>query len=777
MSQLAPAPAISSSLPAELTEFVGRRQDRAEVRQLVTEGRLVTLTGLGGVGKTRLALRVARELQRSVRDGVWFVPLAELSDPLLIPEATGAVLGIHDRSSQFGMIRLTEYLRERDLILVLDNCEHLIEHCAVIADTLLRTCPRLRILATSREPLRISGEVIRPVGPLAVPEASAEDASLHDHEAVRFFVERVRHVAPGLDFDGENRAAVLEICRHLEGIPLALELAATRLRAMSPVELLERLRAHWELLDLGNRDAPERHRTMNACIEWSYAQCSPAERRMWTLLSIFASGVEMDAIEHVTRGDDPSATPESIVLVAQALVDKSILTAEFVDGHTQFRMHEVLRQFGAARLAAASSTAPIRQRVLDFYLSLLGRIDEDWMSPRQIGWMRRVRREDPNLRVALEYACTELGAATAGLELAARMRKYAMAYGAFTEVRYWLRRLTTLATDDSLVRLRGLRAECVLAAMQGDRESSAALASEARELADRLPPEATWLADQATGWHLMFLGDHQGCVESHGRALATLLEHGGALRDIAETHMLIGMARGFSGDLTGAAESHETSLEICESSGESWYRSYSLWHLGLVVWASGDLVMALDLERKSLALKRRLGERLGLALCLEAYAWMHAAGAPARAATLLGAADHLWHFMATSVEVLPGLTSLRQRCELELQESLGPDAYEAAYAAGITMDEDAAIGCALNEEKIMQASAAVPVTASGLARLTRREQQIAELVATGLTNQDIASKLTLSRRTVEGHVEKALTKLGFTSRTQLAVWVSDQSRS
>ncbi|MFI5626422.1 ATP-binding protein [Nocardioides sp. NPDC051685] len=775
MSQLARAPAISSSLPVELTEFVGRRQDRADVRQLVTEGRLVTLTGLGGVGKTRLALRVARELQRSVPDGVWFVPLAELSDPLLIPETIGAVLGIHDRSSEVGTIQLAEYLRERDLILVLDNCEHLIEHCAMLADTLLRTCPRLRILATSREPLRISGEVIRPVGPLAVPGTPTEDMSLHDHEAVRFFVERVRHVVPGFDFDGENRTAVLEICRHLEGIPLALELAAPRLRSMSPAELLERLRDHWELLDLGDRNVPERHRTMSACIEWSYAQCSRAERRMWTLLSIFASGFEMDAIHYVTRGDDPSATPESIALLAQALVDKSILTTEFVDGRTQFRMHEVLRQFGAAHLATAGSTAPVRQRVLDFYVALLRRIDEDWMSPRQIGWMRRMRREDANIRIALEYACSEIGAATVGLELAARMRKYAMAYGAFTEVRYWLRRLIALATDDSLVRLRGLRAACVLAALQGDRESSATLASEARELADRLPPEAAWLADQATGWHLMFLGDHEACVESHDRALATLLEHGGALRDIAETHTLIGMSCGFAGDLTRAARSHELSLEICESSGESWCRSFSLWHLGLVVWAGGDQVTALELEGKSLALKRRMGERLGLALCLEACAWMHASDAPVRAATLLGAADRLWRYMATSLEALPGLTSLRQRCELALRESLGPDPYEASYAAGLAMDEDAAISCALSEEPTLQASA-VPVTASGLARLTRRERQVAELVATGLTNQDIASKLTLSRRTVEGHVERALTKLGFTSRTQLAVWVSDQSR-
>ncbi len=775
MSQLAAAPAAPASLPTALTEFVGRRQDRADVRRLLTEARLVTLTGLGGVGKTRLALRVAAELQRAMRDGVCFVPLAELSNPELIPEATAAALGIHDRSSEFGMIRLTEYLQDRELLLVLDNCEHLIEDCAILADTLLRTCPRLRILATSREPLRIEGEVIRPVAPLSVPESAAADVSLHDYESVRFFVERARQVVPGFDVDGENRTAVLEICRHLEGIPLALELAATRLRAMSPVELLERLRDHWELLDLGNRNAPARHRTMSACIEWSYAQCSPTERGLWERLSIFAGAAELDAIQHVAGGDDPLTTPESTAHLVQALVDKSILTAEEVNGRTQFRMHEVLRQYGAAHLTATGSMAATRRALLSFYIDLLGRIDADWMSPRQIGWMRRLRREDANLRIALEISCTEPGVAPLGLELAARMRKYAMAYGAFTEVRYWLRRLTALVPDPDLTRLRGLRAGCVLAALQGDRESSAQLSAEARELADRLPPPATWLADQAAGWHLMFLGEHEACVENLDRALATLA-HGGLPRDIAETHMLMGMAHGFAGDLAGAATSHALSLDICEATGESWCRSFSLWHLGLVVWAAGDPARAVDLEGRSLRLKRRMDERLGLALCLEACAWMYTEGDPTRAATLLGAADRLWHYMGTSLEVLPALTSLRVDSEAAVRRSLGADQFDASYAAGTSMDEEAAIACALKEESA-RPDAVAPAIDTGPARLTRREREVAELVATGLTNQEIASKLTLSRRTVEGHVERALTKLGFTSRTQLAIWVSDQSKA
>ena len=773
MSQLAGAPVARTNLPAELTDFVGRRQDRADVRRLLAESRLVTLTGMGGVGKTRLALQVARELQRTMPDGVWLVQLAELFDPAMIPQAVATVLGIHDRSSEFGQDRLTDYLRGRDLLLVLDNCEHLIDACAAQADALLRACPRLRILATSREPLRIAGEAIRPIGPFAVPHSASALATLQDYEAVRFFVDRARQVVPGFNLDGENRSAVVEVCRHLEGIPLALELAATRLRAMSPAELLERLRDHWELLDQGNRYSTERHRTMSACIGWSYDQCSPSERQLWDHLSVFAGAIETDAIQHVAA-QGASATLASTADLVQALVDKSVLTAERLDGRTHFRMHEVLRQYGRANLTRTGSETSTRAAMLAFYTDLLARIDIEWMGPRQIGWMLRLRREEGNLRVALEFSCTEPGEAHLGLTLAARLRKYAMVYGAFTAMRHWLRRLSGLVPEPGMVRLRGVRAECILAALQGDRDASAALASEARSLADRLPAPATWLADQATGWHLMFAGEHAASVESLERTIAALAD-GGETRDIAETHTLLGMARAFDGDLSGAAAAHEMSLEICEASGESWCRSFSLWHLGLVVWAGGDRARAIDLERQSLELKRRMDEGLGLALCLEACAWMQAEEDTRGSVTLLGAADRLWQVMATSLDVLPGLTPLRKNCETALRESLGTEQFDASYAVGHAMDQAAAIAYALHENP-SQHPASAEGTQPGVTALTKREQQVAELVATGLTNQEIATRLTLSRRTVEGHVEHSLTKLGLTSRTQLAVWVRDASR-
>jgi len=774
MGQPALAREAPSSLPAEMTGFVGRRRDRAEVRRLLSEYRLVTLTGLGGVGKTRLALQVATELQRAAQDGVWFVPLGELSDPRLIADATAAVLGIHDRSSQFGVIRLAEYLRPRELLLVLDNCEHLIDDCALLADTLLRRCPRLRILATSREALRIGGEVVQPVTPLSVPDPAADRGALHEYEAVRLFVERASQVVPGFRADEENRAAVLGICEHLEGIPLALELAAVRLRAMSPSELLDRLRGHWLLLDLGSRSAPERHRTMAACIEWSNTLCSPGERDLWERLSVFAGGVEMDAIQHVVAELDPSATRDSTALLVQSLVEKSILTIELRDGRSRYRMHEVLRQFGLERLGSAGSLKSARRAHRDFHADLLARVDADWMSPRQVDWMRRVRREEANIRLALEFCCVEPGEAPAGLELASRLRENASAYFALNEVTQWLHRLLLLVPEHGLSRFRGLRAACWLAALQGDAQSVESLLAEARQLAGEIGGPAIALVDQAEGYQQMFLGDFDRSAESFVRALDGL-KSGGNVRDIAQTHGVLGMTYGFAGDLERAAASHQACLDICEATGESWYRSYSLWHLGLVVWAGGDPTRAVELERQALELKRRMDDRLGVALCLEALAWVHTGEHPRRAARLLGASDRLWRLMATSLETVPGLFPLRQDSEDNARDTLGSELFTASYAEGAGMDLASAIAYAL-EEKPAPGRVTDPEPRNGPLALTKREHQIAELLAAGLSNQEIASKLVISRRTVETHVENILVKLGFTSRTQVAVWVSERSK-
>jgi len=763
-----------SSLPAELTGFVGRREERAEIRRRLSESRLVTLVGFGGVGKTRLALRVATEVQRVFPDGVWFVPLDELSDPGLLTETIATSLGIYDEPRRLGMIQLSEYLRQRDLLLVLDNCEHLVDSCAVLVDSLLRVCPRLRVLATSREALRVQGEALMPVAPLAVPRDSVGVlASAQEYEAVRLFVERASQMVPGFAVDEENRSAVLEICKHLEGIPLALELAAVRMRAMSPAELLERLQGDWELLDLGSRGAPERHRTMAACLEWSYALCSPEERELWARLSMFSGGMEMDAIQYV-GGDSPSSsTPEVLADLVQSLVDKSILTSELHDGRARYRMLGTLRRFGRGRLEQdKEQEGAMRLRHRDFYADLVSRIDADWMSPRQVKGLRRLRREEANLRIALEYCYTEAGEGATGLALAARLRKYAVAYGWFSEGRTWLHRLLPLNPQPTMTRFLGLRAACWLAIHQGDREDAADLMGEIRQLADRLGSTAIGLGEQTAGRYQIFLGDFAASAQSFESALQHLRADEN-LNNLAQTYHMLGQAYAFAGDLERATAAHQTCQDICRSAGESWCLSYSLWHLGLVLWTGGDSSRAAQLMKDSLELKRRMDERLGVALCLDALAWIQGREDPRRAATLLGAADALWTLMGTSLRANPGLFPLRQSSEAGIRATLGEQRFGDAYATGVAMAAGSAIALALGE-KTTPLRPVDDLTGSELSALTKREHEVAELLAAGLSNKDIASKLVISRRTAEAHVEHILTKLGFTTRTQVATWISER---
>ncbi|MBM0127388.1 ATP-binding protein [Pimelobacter simplex] len=771
MSQLALS-GSTSSLPAEVSEFVGRRQDRAALRRLLEESRLVTLTGMGGVGKSRLALRMALELRRAFRDGVWFVPLGELSDHTLLAETTAAVLGIHDRSRRVGVVQLAEYLQSRELLLVLDNCEHLIEDCAVVVDSLLRACPRLRILATSREALRVQGEAVRPVAPLSVPDSEAGPADVHESEAVRLFVQRASHVTPGFALDEANRTAVLGICQHLEGMPLALELAAVRMRAMSAPELHQRLLDDWELLDLGSRGAPYRHRTMTACIEWSHALCTPAERRLWEQLAVFAGGAEMDAVGYTAAERDLSGTDEHLAHLLQSLVDKSILTVDLHDGRARYRMQELLRRFGKDRLESAGQLAAARRRHRDFYVELLARIDEEWMSPAQTDWMRRLRREEANLRIALDFSCTEPGEGDKGLELASRLRKYDIAYGGFTEARKWLDRLLAHSRSPSMTRVRGLRAASWLAVMQGDHTRASIFLDEARQIAPGIGAAAMSLVFQAEGQYRMSLGDLQSAIDSLNRAIEGMRSEG-SLRDVAESYMLLGMTCGLAGDLDRAAAAHQTCLDICERSGESWFRSYSLWQLGLVIWAGGDPTHAVELEKQSLRLKRRIDERFGVALSFEALAWIQTDADPQRAAVLLGAADALWRLIGTSLETLPDLNTLRRRSEGAARDTLGAEQFRVAHGQGGTMELPSAIAYALGENSaVFRTERSGPKEQRG--RLTKREREIAALVAIGLTNREIATRLVISVRTAEAHVENILTKLGFTSRTQIAAWFAER---
>jgi len=360
------------NVPAELTSFVGRRRELAEIKRLLATTRLLTLTGAGGVGKTRLALRTAADVERAFPDGVWLVELAPLQDPALVAQAVFNALEFRDQSARWLMATIADYLADKNLLLVMDNCEHLLSACAVLVDNLLRACPNVHVLATSRQPLGMSGEVTLTVPSLSMPDhgsVAAEDR-LTDYEAIALFADRAVAALPGFQVVAANRDAVIQLCRRLDGIPLAIELAAVRLKALSVDQIVERLDDRFRLLTAGNRTAMPRHQTLQATIEWSYGLLSEPEQKLWTRLSIFAGGFDIAAAEQVCVGEG-IADIEVFDLIA-GLLDKSILAREEIGGKVRYRLLETLREFGLAKLRGYGQEAAFRHRHRAWLRHLIG---------------------------------------------------------------------------------------------------------------------------------------------------------------------------------------------------------------------------------------------------------------------------------------------------------------------------------------------------------------------------------------------------------------------
>jgi predicted ATPase/DNA-binding NarL/FixJ family response regulator len=777
MARVATTPDSATNLPAEVSSFVGRRTDRAEVRRLLAESRLVTLTGFGGIGKTRLATHVATELRRAYPDGVWMVPLGDLSDPAELADVIAVGLGIRSQSRRPAVTTLVEHLAARELLLVLDNCEHLIDACAALVDGLLRACPRLRILVTSRSVLRISGESVLTLAPLSWPAQDvAASVPLHQFESVRLFLDRAQQVVPDFAVDDDNRAAILQICRHLEGIPLAIELAAVWLRAMSPQELLERLRDFWAMLAAGSRAAADRQRTMESSVRWSYDLCSPEERALWARLSVFSGGVELDAIEAVCGGDLGAAAGGPIAGLVLSLVDKSILSRTESNGCVRFRMLETLRRYGRGQLHAQGLLTDLRRRHQIWCLDLVRRAEAEWISPDQVRWMKRLLREQANLRAALEFSYSERGEAVTGLEICARSQNFALAYGMFRAGRLWLDRFLPRVDDASTIRLRGLQCACWLAVVQGDQAVAEAMLADARAITGAADDAAIAIVEQMAGVCAMFAGDQAAALDHFERAVAGFRGPQDADKR-AITLVVTGMSHTFSGDIDSAMAPLDECLRMCEAAGECWFRSYALWAKGFASYLAGDPAQAAELVKKSMELHRQMDDHLGKGLCFEALACAVADDEPQHAAVLLGAADALWKMMDTSTRNLPPLFAMRRSCENALRDRLGAERFASAVAQGAGTPTADALTLALEDQPTKPARKPAVRRRSAATELTRREREIAALVASGLSNRDIASKLVISRRTAEAHVENILTKLGFSSRMEIAAWVNDAERA
>ncbi|MFD4144588.1 ATP-binding protein [Streptomyces sp. NPDC058572] len=759
-------------MSVELTSFVGRRREVGQVREMLSRGRLVTLTGSGGIGKTRLALKVAAEARRAFPDGVWLVELASLSDGTLLAQTVVDALGLREQSPRPALDILRDFLPGRQALVVLDNCEHLIEPCSALIAALLDASSDLKIVATSRQTLKAGGESVLRVPPLSLPDPEGGPQALVQSEAVRLFTERARSVRPGYAPAGDKMRVIADICRRVEGIPLAIELAAARSRALTVEEILQRLTDRLGLLTDGPRTAVPRQQTLRATIDWSHDMCSEQERLLWSRLSVFSGGWDLEAAEKVCSGN--SIRPVEVLDLVANLVDKSVLVCEERGARMWYRMSETLRQYGQEQLAERSEEQTLRRRHRDWYQHLAEQGSRDWYKPPQLDWLARLRDGHANLRAALEYCLATPGQARAALAMAGVLWPFWFAVCSVTEGRSWLDRALAVATEDSSERAKALWATGWFANLQGDPGEALHWLAEARALAMRLGDQSAlaWTI-QFTALATMSQGDFPRACSLANEAV----ERQRALSDrIGTAISLIILARALSlREDPHSLEVGEEALTLCEETGNDWTKTYTLWAVGCEMVRRRDTHRATELLSESLRLGRTYGDRLGCACCVEALAWIAGMeGRHERAARLLGAAHILWRALEVSPRFsLPADGAKHDQCEAEARYALGDAAFDKAYTTGDHFSFDDAYAHALDENETTPTTATKHATSEPPSP-TKREREVAALVAQGLSNKEIAAELVISRRTAEGHVEHLLTKLGFTSRSQIATWATQQ---
>ena len=826
------------NLPAQPTPLLGREQEVRAAREwlLRDDVRLLTLTGPGGSGKTRLALALAEGLLGTFADGIWLVDLTPLRDPSLVISAIAHVLGLRESGARPGLERLVDHLRKRRALLVLDNCEQVLGAAPQIAE-LLGACRHVKVLATSREPLHLRWEHELPVAPLAVPDLGylPDLEALARVPSVALFLERAQAVAPELALTEENAPAVAEICARLDGLPLAIELAAARAKLLPPRVLLRRLvgaagETSLGLLTGGGRDGPARHRTLRDAVAWSYALLEPAEQALFRRLAVFVGGWTLEAAEAVC--DD------AVDLIA-SLVDKSLVRWEAqADGEPRPRMLETLREYAAEQLAASpDEAADARDRHVAHYVELAEAAEPHLEGPAQGVWLEHLDRERGNVCAALRRL-RECGDAERGLRLGAALWRFWWARSDAPEARERIEGILALAaaSPPSAARARALHGAGVLARELGDYPAARALMEESLTIARRLG-ERHVVADvlDSLGWLLQLQGDSRGArphlreaLETFGQlgyrwGLATTLhrlgyvafaegDHAGALplyrqslevarqagyrRIVADVLFSIGVSAHVARDLAGARRSYEESSTIHRALGQRHLLIVTHSLLGHAAAMQGDVLIARTLYRESLLAARETGNRRRLAFTLSAVATLVVQHEPERAlrfdAVGRTAAEAMGAVLAPPVRELWDGQLDRARAALGEER-----------AAVATVDGALALEEAVEEALVWLAGPADVSRADGrsgagglrlpdgghtsdgsptrpvaggpaIETLTCREREVAALIAGGATNRRIAEILVISPHTAERHVERILAKLGCGARAEVAAWAVRQ---
>ncbi|MGW0878637.1 ATP-binding protein [Streptomyces sp. NPDC002671] len=680
-----PGPCADGSPPLHLTAFVGRSVELAALATALDETRLVTVTGVGGVGKSRLAARAAADRAAAgPESSTGWVELAAVHDPQFVEYAVVEALGLTDHTTRMPRQMLLEHLAGQRLLLVLDGFEHLVEECAGLVAELLRKLPGLRVLAAGRRPLGVAGERLFPLGPLG------------EDEAVELFADRARQ--HGLEL--RDRADVREVCRRLEGIPLALELAAGRLRTLSPAQLLQRLDDRFRLLTGGGRDALPRHQTLRTAIGWSHELCTPAERLLWARLSVFAQTFDLEAAEYVCSGDGLPA--EDLLDLLSELLAQSVLAREEAATGPRYRMLDTVRAYGADWLEATGDAARLRRRHRDWYLGLATWCELEWFSPRQREVAARVEAELPNLRAALEFSLTEPEETHLGQYLAGSLWFCWAGCGRLAEGRRWLERSVELESEYEQSRLKALWVLGYVAILQGDTVPALKALQECREQAERAADAtAVAYAEHRTGCLALVTDDMNRAETLLRSALERYREIGELNSNVLMGQVELAMTQAFQGDLPDAVRLCVEVRQICEDHGEQWTRSYALYVLAYAAWREGDPARARELLTDGLGKVHAFHDLLGSVLTIELLALVTATeGDPAEAAVLQGAAARLWPSVGLPLFGSAYYNAPHELCEATARRTLGDARYEECLREGAALGREAAVARALGHEEV-----------------------------------------------------------------------------
>ncbi|KRB75104.1 hypothetical protein ASE01_17245 [Nocardioides sp. Root190] len=752
-----------------LTTFVGRDQELREVRDLLGAARLVTITGTGGIGKTRLAAEILARAARAFPDGVAVVELAALGDGAEVASATATALAVTDQSTRPVPEQIARHLMGRRLLLLVDNCEHVLGAAAELLAHLLDAVDGLTVLTTSREPLGLAGEQIFPLGPLALTAVDGRGSRGADNaEAVRLLVERTRAFLPHFAVNDENRAAVVQLCTRLDGMPLAIELAAARLRTLSVQQVVDRLDERFKLLSTGLRAELPRHRTLWDLVDWSHELCSLPERRLWARLSVFPATFDLDAVEAVCGYAD--LDPVDVLDLMDRLVAKSIVTSELGGAAMRYRMLVTMREYGARRLAELEEVDEANRRHRDYYLGRAAVMVRDWCGPRQPVALAAMRVDHANLLAALAWSTSTPGEGERAAELGSLLRYHWIAGGFLSDGRRWLERILQLDPRPTPERGAALWVAAWVSLIQGDRGAAAAFLIECREVATDLDDDVLVAhADHWTGLMQLFSGETSASIASYEAAVAVFERVGN--QAAAQTALFqLAMAQTYDGAREAALTTCDRVLALSEEHDEQWCRAYSLWVTGLCQWHRGEVEKSRVAAVAALGLQRAFQDGICIALTVELMSWLAVdAGDVHRAAELAGGAQSVWRQLGTTIDAFgPDILADSTREAAGIDARLGPVDAERLRSTYADLGKLDVVELALGGRP------SGAVTQPGHSLLTPRETEVARLIAEGLSNRAIAERLVISHRTVDGHVERILAKLEFSSRTQVAIWATEQ---